>query len=478
MEYVAGTTLQARINETGTLTTRDILRIGGEIAEGLAAAHQQGLIHRDIKPANILLESGRSKIADFGLARAADDASLTQAGVIAGTPLFMSPEQARGETLDPRSDLFSLGSVLYTMCTGQPPFRAHKTLGVLKRVCDDTPQPIRDSNPDIPEAVTAIVNRLLVKDPAGRIQTAAAVADLLKQHLADLGDPSLPSPSCRLASMETTVDLPAVSAQAPAQPSPNQGMRRRWEWAVVATVVLLPVLLLTLAETVGVTHLFRSNSLLTDPNKPGSEPTSLEANASQAEKQLPPEKQKPLEKGAAAGSAASEDNPFRKAKVGDWAEYKVTVVQYASDPEGIKHEVKDGKFEGAFKMEVTARTEQIAKIRGILPVFGETSRALAEDIDLTQPYRLANLITILFPPGSGKYEQGDSGTEKIKVGEKEYETSWTKLTEQIKNQGDVNLTYWTSRFVPLGGLVRLEWTSVRNVLGARLESKLTMELSH
>ena len=114
-----------------------------QIAAGLAAAHAQGLIHRDIKPANILLENGveRVKITDFGLARAADDASLTQSGVIAGTPQYMAPEQARGEPVDHRADLFSLGSVLYAMCTGRPPFRAGGTMAVLKRVCEDTPSP-------------------------------------------------------------------------------------------------------------------------------------------------------------------------------------------------------------------------------------------------------------------------------------------------------------------------------------------------
>src|SRR6185436_1237719 len=121
-------------------------------AEGLAAANKQGLVHRDIKPANILLENGveRVKITDFGLARAVEDASVTQSGVIAGTPMFMSPEQANGEAVDHRSDLFSLGSVLYVMCTGRPPFRATTTMAVLKRVIDDSPRPIRESNPEIP----------------------------------------------------------------------------------------------------------------------------------------------------------------------------------------------------------------------------------------------------------------------------------------------------------------------------------------
>ncbi len=110
----------------GALQTTEILRIGLQIADGLAAAHKQGLVHRDIKPSNILLENGveRVKITDFGLARAMDDVSFTQTGLIAGTPQYMSPEQAMGERLDARSDLFSLGSVLYSMCTGRPAFRA------------------------------------------------------------------------------------------------------------------------------------------------------------------------------------------------------------------------------------------------------------------------------------------------------------------------------------------------------------------
>ena len=107
---------------------------------GLAAAHERGLIHRDIKPANILLEAGvasRVKLTDFGLARTSDDASKTQSGVIAGTPMYMAPEQAQGVQLDCRADLFSLGSVLYAMTTGHPPFRASTTISVLNRITEE-----------------------------------------------------------------------------------------------------------------------------------------------------------------------------------------------------------------------------------------------------------------------------------------------------------------------------------------------------
>ncbi len=142
MEYVDGISLQDRLDQEGALDLKEILRIAVQTACGLAAAHKQGLVHRDIKPANILLENGvqRVKITDFGLARAVDDASISQSGVIAGTPMYMAPEQAAGETIDHRADLFSLGSVLYVMCTGRPPFRASGTMAVMKRVMEDTPR--------------------------------------------------------------------------------------------------------------------------------------------------------------------------------------------------------------------------------------------------------------------------------------------------------------------------------------------------
>src|SRR5262249_52928859 len=150
MEFIDGQNLEALLRRVGPLEVKDVLRIGIQSASGLAAAHKHGLIHRDIKPANILLENGvqRVKLTDFGLARAADDASLTRSGLIAGTPAYMSPEQASGEAVDYRSDLFSLGSVLYEMCTGRPAFRASTTVAVIKRVCDEKPRPIREVNPD------------------------------------------------------------------------------------------------------------------------------------------------------------------------------------------------------------------------------------------------------------------------------------------------------------------------------------------
>src|SRR6185437_1215682 len=188
MQYIAGMSLQDRIDKDGPLELADILRIGMQTASGLAAAHGQGIVHRDIKPANILLEDGvqRVKITDFGLARAMDDASLTQSGFVAGSPLYMAPEQARGEAMDHRADLFSLGSVLYTMCTGRPPFRAANTLAVLRRVSEDPPRPIRETNPDMPDWLVAVVEKLLAKEPAERFQSAGEVVEVLGRNLAQL----------------------------------------------------------------------------------------------------------------------------------------------------------------------------------------------------------------------------------------------------------------------------------------------------
>ncbi|HVW01234.1 MAG TPA: serine/threonine-protein kinase [Planctomycetaceae bacterium] len=191
MECIVGQSLQQKIDNSSPLDLQEILRIGMQIAEGLAAAHHHGLVHRDIKPANILLENGvqRVKLTDFGLARMVDDASVTQSGTIAGTPQYMSPEQAHGGDIDHRSDLFSLGCVLYAMCVGLAPFRASTTMGVLRRVCEESPPPIQEQNREIPDWLVGIVERLLQKSPDDRYQSAAEVAELLRLCLLHVQQP-------------------------------------------------------------------------------------------------------------------------------------------------------------------------------------------------------------------------------------------------------------------------------------------------
>lgn len=193
MTYSRGVSLQKRLNDNGPLEVREILRIGMQAAKGLAAAHAQGIVHRDIKPANIFLDQNveRVQLMDFGLARAVDDASLTRSGTLAGTPQYMSPEQARAETVDHRSDMFSLGSVMYAMCTGHTPFRAESSYSVLRLITDKEPRPIREINPDIPDWLCVIISKLMAKQANDRFASAQEVAKLLEDCLAHVQQPSI-----------------------------------------------------------------------------------------------------------------------------------------------------------------------------------------------------------------------------------------------------------------------------------------------
>lgn len=183
MEHVAGGSLHDKLQREGKLAPHQIVRIGMQIALGLAAAHRRGLIHRDIKPANILLEDGEQvKITDFGLARAAEDVSMTQSGAVAGTPEFMSPEQAEGRPPTPQSDLFSFGALLYALAAGKSPFRSSSVPATLRAVCDATPPPLTDVDPAIPEWLARLVARLLAKNPADRPATAVSVAEELRER--------------------------------------------------------------------------------------------------------------------------------------------------------------------------------------------------------------------------------------------------------------------------------------------------------
>ena len=261
MEYVPGRTLQDRLDRFGPLSLPEVLRIGTQTAAGLAAAHAQGLVHRDVKPANILLENGveRVRLTDFGLARAAADAALTHSGVVAGTPHYMAPEQASGETVDHRADLFSLGSTLYAMCAGHPPFRAESPLVVLRRVCDDQPRPLRELNPEVPAWLEAIIARLMAKDPARRFQTAIEVAQLLGSCLAHVQQP-------------LSVPLPADLADEPTRSV-------KWRRHLVRGSIAASVLAVAAAGAGSLALLPPRKRELSGPNRPASPPANSASRA-------------------------------------------------------------------------------------------------------------------------------------------------------------------------------------------------------
>ena len=239
MPLLQGESLADRLKRAGKLPVAEVLRIGREVAAGLAAAHAAGLIHRDIKPGNLWLEfsrdpkgsaaaalpfgsrlnqGGRVKILDFGLARStAGHVHLTQTGAILGTPAYMAPEQARGVQVDHRCDLFSLGCVLYHLATGQMPFRGVDTMSILLALAQEQPKPPRELNPELPPALSDLILKLLTKEPGGRPESARVVADALEN-------------------IERQIHLPGV-------PSPRRTRPRRLVIAAAAAVLLLGVAL-------------------------------------------------------------------------------------------------------------------------------------------------------------------------------------------------------------------------------------------
>ena len=215
MEFLQGMPLDKWLKGGRKPNAAQVLKLGREIAEGLAAAHARGLIHRDIKPGNIWLDSdhkGRVKILDFGLARSGkEDVHLTQSGVVVGTPAYMSPEQARGEKVDGRSDLFSLGCVLYRLCTGVMPFRGDTTMALLMSLGMDHPKTAHELNADVPEALSDLVMRLLEKEPAKRPQSAREVVAAIQAISRGLSNRSSPERSAAV--------VPSLAGPKPAEPS-------------------------------------------------------------------------------------------------------------------------------------------------------------------------------------------------------------------------------------------------------------------
>jgi hypothetical protein len=229
MQLLKGETLQQRLNREGRLSLAETVRIARQTAKGLEVAHRHGLVHRDVKPSNLWLEAstGRVTILDFGLAHTLhNNPQLTGSGVIIGTPAYMAPEQAAGRSVDARSDLFSLGCVLYRMCTGKPAFEGADTLAVLTALATETPAPARDCNAEVPRALSGLIARLLAKNPADRPRSAREVIEHLEEI--DLGP--------------STAEKPAP-ARNDVVPSAGRAANRR----LVAAVAVLGVLAVLVA---------------------------------------------------------------------------------------------------------------------------------------------------------------------------------------------------------------------------------------
>jgi tRNA A-37 threonylcarbamoyl transferase component Bud32 len=243
MEYVEGETLGSLMARDGPLPAGTSARIAADVAEALEAAHRQGLVHRDVKPGNVMIDpDGRVKVVDFGIARAATDDTLTQTGVVLGTASYLSPEQARGEGVDARSDIYSLGCVLYEMLTGRPPFEADSSVAMAYKQVNENPDPPVGS---VPPDLGAVVMRALEKDPTRRFQTAAEMQAAL---LAALPAGPMAAATVPVAVGGDTAVMPPAEAPPPAEPP---GRSRRWWIAAAVIGGLLAILGISLLAVAG-----------------------------------------------------------------------------------------------------------------------------------------------------------------------------------------------------------------------------------
>ncbi|HYO13844.1 MAG TPA: protein kinase, partial [Thermoanaerobaculia bacterium] len=241
LEYVEGRTLRALLAD-GVPPLGFAVRLAQEIAEGLSAAHAAGLVHRDLKAENVVVtREGHAKILDFGIAKVPESEALTAQGMVMGTAHAMSPEQARGGEVDARSDLFSLGILLYELLTGTSPFRGSNSLDALQRVISHVPPPVSRLRPEVPRALSELVDRLLAKRPEGRPRSAGEVAG----ELAALTTPpglALEAPDLSAGTGSTLVDLPAGLALPGGNRMSSTSVRSRR-----LPLLILPVLLAVLA---------------------------------------------------------------------------------------------------------------------------------------------------------------------------------------------------------------------------------------
>jgi len=215
MEYLEGQTLAQIIRQRGTLSSDQALAILRRLGEALDYAHHYGLVHRDVKPGNIVVDSaGHATLADFGVARASGQMTLTKAGGLVGTPQYMSPEQAQGEQVDHRTDVYSLGVVAYEMLTGQTPFGAATPHAVLHQLIYEPPPSVRSRRPDLPAEVDRVLAIVLAKEPASRYQMATSFVETLGQALASKVRPAGAS-SARPVSLQPMGVSPARSASLP-----------------------------------------------------------------------------------------------------------------------------------------------------------------------------------------------------------------------------------------------------------------------
>ncbi len=249
-EYVQGLNLKQWIRRHGSLNLRMGLMVIRQVAAALCKAAEQGIVHRDIKPENIMLTAaGEVKVADFGLARMAsgeEGVELTQAGMTMGTPLYMSPEQVEGKSLDSRSDIYSLGVTCYHMLAGRPPFDGETALSVAVQHLKKQPEPLETLRPDLPPALCRLVHRMLAKSPEARFQSPHELLRELRQlereHLGQTWDEESSTSEVALLGTDVQARLDATERLETAMQSAVRNMPRRLVWIGWSVAIVLALL--------------------------------------------------------------------------------------------------------------------------------------------------------------------------------------------------------------------------------------------
>jgi len=241
MEYVPGGTLKEKIVGDGPLGAREAAALGAQVAEALGAAHERGMVHRDIKPQNVLLtDRGDAKVADFGIARAGSSVTISRTGSVMGTAGYMSPEQALGEPATPKSDLYSLGVVLFEALTGELPYTADNPIVVSMKHVNEPVCPPREIDPTVPEGMNALVTRLMAKDPEDRYASAEELADDLWNISRGREPTAAPGAAAPTLPQRAPVAASSPTRRVPAaRPSPVRRRRRRIPWFLILVAAIL-----------------------------------------------------------------------------------------------------------------------------------------------------------------------------------------------------------------------------------------------